>query len=173
MDTNKLIAIEAWSAAVRKGGDPEEWRGVLGLTWEELCEHADVTMAVKAMADRYRENILSFFPKPLRSYVVLTVAKAARTSTAVSTGNTASTSRGKAYQPKLDAYTWTYKGKTASIRRVDGGWEAVYDGHALGVYPSHTQAIEAVYRLNGVTAALNAVKLAKLREQDAAAGFAD
>jgi hypothetical protein len=177
MDTNKLIAIEAWIAAIRKGGDPEEWRKLLGLSWEELSENADMTAAAKTMVERHQEEVLNLFPAPLRPYIVLAVSKPAKRQHSTDAGNTVTvgtgSGRGKAYEPKLDRYVWKYKGKTASIRRIDGGWEASYDGNVLGVFSSHTGAIEKIYRVNGVTAALNAVKAAKLREQDAAAGFTD
>jgi hypothetical protein len=164
------IAIKAWCVAVEAGGDPEEWRGLLKLTWEELI-YADATVVAKAMVNKYRKDMLEHLPEPVRPYVVITVAKH-RHSTGDSTGTASATAgRGKAYQPRLDKYVWVYKGKEASISRQGDGWMAKYDGQSLGVYPSHTQAIEAIYRANGVTASINTVKLARMREQEAEAGI--
>jgi hypothetical protein len=137
----------------------------------------------KVMVNRRKEEVLNLFPPQLRPYIVLTAAKPAKprrtgdaSSTAGTGDNVSSTgiaSRGKAYTPRLDRYVWQYKGKMATIRRVGGDWEAWYDEAYLGMFPSHTKAVEAVYRHCGVEAAINAVKLARMREQEAAAGLAD
>jgi hypothetical protein len=175
MDTKRIdeIAVKAWITAVECGGDPDEWRGLLGLTWEELVYYADPTVVANAVISKYKENMLAFFPEPIRPFVVITTPKHRRPIADGTGSSTGGISRGKAYTPKLSEYRWQYKGKLAVIRRQGDAWMAEYDGQNLGVHPSHTQAVEAVYRANGVTAAINAVKLARMREQEAAAGLAD
>jgi len=166
----EAVAIKAWIAAVQSGGDPEQWLERLGLTWKEVASQ-DVLPVAKVLVEKYREEVLSIFPEPVRPYIVITTAKHRPSGgTGSSTGGI---SRGKAYTPKLSEYRWQYKGKLAVIRRQGDAWMAEYDGTPLGMHPSHTQAVEAVYRANGVTAAINAVKLARMREQEAAAGLAD
>ena len=164
------IAVKAWAVAVENGGDPDEWKDLLRLSWEDLVYYNPEVVA-KALVKKYRANMLAFFPEPVRPYIVITTAKHRPSGgTGSSTGGI---SRGKAYTPKLSEYRWQYKGKLAVIRRQGDAWMAEYDSTPLGMHPSHTQAVEAVYRANGVTAAINAVKLARMREQEAAAGLAD
>jgi hypothetical protein len=183
MNTVDMVAIKAWEAAIKSGGDPEEWAIKLGFpSLEELLRRAEVDVypVVKALVESKREEVLGLFPEKLRPYITVTVVKPGRIGTGTASGDgsgsasTANTgSRGKAYQPRLSEYRWTYKGKVAVIRRAGDEWAAEYDGQSLGVHPTHTKAVEAVYRHCGVTAAINAVKLARMREQDALAGRPD
>jgi hypothetical protein len=173
MNAVDMVAIKAWEAAITNGGDPEEWATKLGFpSLEELLRRTEVNVypVVKALVESKREEVLGLFPEKLRPYIVVTVVKPGRTaSTSTSTSSSTGSGRGKAYAPRLDSYRWMYKGKTASIRRQGDGWEAEFNGEVLGVYETHTKAIEAIYRLNGVESAINAVKLARMREQEAAA----